>query len=133
MAFGDLDFVAAFRFMVWTVALAAAIVLAHYRHHTPVPEMKVRLLGAVIVKLSLAVHQCYYWLSWRHNTDVEIQTALESIRHITSVALVGIVIGNVLIMQPLFTKYAGRWWWPAGLACLVALWAIGYGDAKWRT
>jgi hypothetical protein len=58
--------------------------------------------------------------------------ALGSIRHITIVALVVIVVGMILIMQPFFKQYAGRWWWPAGLACLVALWAIGYGDAKWR-
>lgn len=132
MSFADPDFVASFRFLTWTAALAAAIVLAHYRHHNSDPNMKVRLSGAVMVKFGLAAHQCYYWLKWRHSTDVDIQTALESIRHITSATLVMIVLGNVLIMQPFFERYAGRWWWPAGLACLVVLWAIGYGDAKWR-
>jgi len=132
MILEDAGFNASIRFLLWTSAFAAAIVVAHFRHHTTALEMKVRLAGAVMVKTGLAVHQCYYWIQWRHSTDVKIQTALESVRHITGLALAAMVIGCVLIMQPFFRQYAGAWWWAAGLACIITLWAIGYGDATWR-
>jgi hypothetical protein len=56
---------------------------------------------------------------------------LLSVRHFTSLCLVIMVIGGVMMMQPLFRYYAGKYWPVAGVLGVIILWAIGYGDARW--
>ena len=128
------DLNSAFRFLAWSMAFATAIVTAHYARRTSghfVPA--VTLWGATIYHVGLGLHQMYYWSIWRSrgDADVDLTEMLLSVRHFTSACLVIMVIGGVMMMQPLLRHYAGQYWPFAGVLGVSILWAIGYGDARW--
>lgn len=128
------DLNSSFRFLAWSMALATAIVTAHYARRTSwhfVPA--VTLWGATVYHVGVGLHQMYYWAIWRSRGDADsgLTEALLSVRHFTWLCLVIMVIGGVMMMQPLFRYYAGKYWPFAGVLGVIILWAIGYGDARW--
>ena len=125
---------ASFRFVIWSVALATAIVAWHYAQRTSgefVPRLP--LYGLAIESLGWSAHQFYYWLWWRSiaRDNIELQAALSEIRHITSFFLLFVVVGAILVISPFLKLRTGAFWPAIAAFCAVALWLIGWGDASW--
>ena len=126
---------AAFRFLIWSLALATAIVAAHYARRTEgskVPAMP--LWGLSIEAVGWFGHQFYYWLWWRAKShdNAELLQSLQEIRHVTSLFLLLVVLGVILIVSPFLKSRVGSAWPAVAVASVVALWLIGWGDASWR-
>lgn len=125
---------AATRFVVWSIALATSIVAAHYARLTSgerVPSLA--LWGVSCEAFGWFLHQLYYWLWWRaklKGNDM-IFEAMQDVRSLTSLSLVFVIVGAVLILSPFLQRRVGRFW-PVAAACsVVTLFLIGYGDIKW--
>ena len=76
---------AASRFVVWSVALATAIITAHYAMRTSgerVPAMA--MWGVSCEALGWFIHQSFYWLWWRAKAlgNDTLFEALEDIRNV---------------------------------------------------
>jgi len=125
---------AAMRFLVWSIALATAIVSAHYAMRTPGKVIPARAMWGVSCEaFGWFIHQFYYWLWWRAKGKGQdnLFEALQDIRSITSISLVFVVIGAVLIISPFLEKRFGVYWpLPAAFGICV-LWLVGFGDIKW--
>lgn len=127
---------AATRFTVWSVALATCIITAHYAIRTSgerVPSLA--MWGVSCEAAGWFIHQFYYWLWWRaKGTDNELLfEALQDIRSVTSISLVFVVVGAVLIISPFMQRRFGPFWPIAAISIVMVIWLVGYGDIKWRT
>ena len=129
------ELTAAFRFVIWALALATAIVAVHYARRTSgerVPPAP--LWGIAIEAVGWFGHQFYYWLWWRAKAhgNTDLLQALSEIRHITSFFLLFVVVGVILIVSPFLKSRFGSAWPAVAVASVAGLWLIGWGDASWQ-
>lgn len=129
------EFVAAFRFLFWSMFIGVTGVAVNYarlsKHRAWAP--KVIPIGVAMIFGSMAVHQFYYWLVHRaraHDHEM-LLTALEDIRHITSVLLIVMCIGGLLYIGHYMREMFGSYWVTVSAGIMIALWCVGYLDARW--
>lgn len=136
------EFVAAFRFTVWALFLGLAAVAWKYftrlRAEVRAKTINAQFMpeipfGALLAYPAFGLHQFYYWLRWRAEAheDAALLSALNDIRHVTSLLLVVMAVGGLFYMSSFMNDLFGRRWLSAGIAVLVILWTIGYVDARW--
>lgn len=129
------EFVTAFRFMFWALFLGLTFVAWKYvdlsRREKWAPTHIP--MGVALVFLGISIHQFYYWMWHRAKaqTDEALISDLSDIRHITSLMLVVMSVGGLLYMSHIMRLFVGKYWMAAGLGVIVALWGIGYIDARW--
>lgn len=128
------DLTASFRFLVAASAQGIALMTLNYalRIEQRYRGHRLALVGWAIESQAIAVHQGYYWIWWLMlGSNPDALAGWKEYRSVTSVSLVLMALGWILVASPYFVELSGRWWWALGLGVGFAIWALGYGFALW--
>ena len=131
----DPEVTGAYRFMAAAGAVGVSILTLNYaiRIDPRYCGHRLALVGWAIEALGVAIHQGYYWVWWLlRDVRPDGLAAWQSYRDVTSLALLLIAIGWVLVAAPYLMRLFGtRFWWIGGGGIVGALWIAGWSFARW--